>query len=87
MKAERNFIAEIDAAVASYDSHPQQLRHLTRSLRHPDTRKPCRRIEAMDLNQIREHRGIWGHTFRGTRFLQLLQRRCRERRRQKDQTT
>ena len=43
MKAEQNFIAELDAAVASYDSHPQQLRLLTRSLRHPDTRKPCRR--------------------------------------------
>ena len=43
VKAERNFIAELDAAVASYDSHPQQLRLLTRSLRHPDTRKPCRR--------------------------------------------
>ena len=43
MKAELNFIAEIEAAVASYDSHPQQLRLLTRSLRHPDTRKPCRR--------------------------------------------
>ena len=43
MKAERNFIAQIDAAVASYDSHSQQLRLLTRSLRQPNTRKPCRR--------------------------------------------
>ena len=45
------------------------------------------RIEAIDLGQIREHRGIWKHTFRGTRFLPLLQQPCRERERQKDQTT
>ena len=43
VKAERNFIAQIDAAVARYDSHSQQLQLFSRSLRYPNTRKPCRR--------------------------------------------
>ena len=64
------------------------LHDLIASARSDVAEAPIRqRIEAMDLDQIREHRVIWKHTFRGTHFLQLLQQRCRERGRQKDQTT
>ena len=42
MKAKQDLNAQIDAAVASYGSNPRRLRRLTRQLRHPDTRKPCR---------------------------------------------
>ena len=42
MKADQDLSAQIEAAVASYGSNPRRLRRLTRQLRHPDTRKPCR---------------------------------------------
>ena len=42
MKADQDLNAQIEAAVASYGSNPRRLRRLTRQLRHPDTRKPCR---------------------------------------------
>ena len=43
MKAEQDLTAQIDAAVASYSRNPRRLRRLTRQLRHPETRKPCRK--------------------------------------------
>ena len=43
MKAEQDLTAQIDAAIASYSRNPRRLRRLTRQLRHPETRKPCRK--------------------------------------------
>ena len=42
VKAEQDLTAQINAAVASYQNNPKRLRRLTRQLRHPQTRKPCR---------------------------------------------
>ena len=43
MKAEQDLTAQIDTAVANYSRNPRRLRRLTRQLRHPDTRQPCRK--------------------------------------------
>ena len=43
-----------------------------------------RRIRAMDTAVIQKNRKIWKHTFRGTRFLAMLEKRCRPRRDQRE---
>ena len=43
MKAEQDLTAQIDAAIASYSRNPRRMRRLTRELRHPETRKLCRK--------------------------------------------
>ena len=43
MNADQDLNAQFDAAAAAYSSNPKPLRRLTRRLRHPDTRKLCRR--------------------------------------------
>ena len=42
MKRQRKINAKIKSAVAKYRCDPKVLRRLTRSLRHPETRKACR---------------------------------------------
>jgi len=43
VETEQQLNAKIDAAIAEYRNNPKELRHLTRCLRHPDTRDACRR--------------------------------------------
>ena len=43
-----------------------------------------RRIRAMNKAVIQKNRKIWKHTFRGTRFLAMLEKRCRPRRGQRE---
>ncbi len=54
------------------------IRDLIKTARAEIGEEPIKnRIKTMDPAQIRSHKAIWTHTFRGTRFLQLLEQRSR----------